>query len=135
MPRASAASQIEIGFVTPNTASKLIGCSSNTIRSWVRKGYVQKMAMPFSSELRLSAFELLMGAVKFNLQLNVELFIAAGKFTERYCPEYTEFVDSLKTQFSLNESRLRKHYDELCVINKGDLHESAKRCTPTFYGR
>ena len=84
MARSNANQQVERGLLSPNTAGTLMGFSPNSVRGWIKKGHLRRIKLPFTSDIQVSALELLMMAVRWSLPFNNQLFEAAKNYVRNF---------------------------------------------------
>lgn len=109
MPRSSTEQQIERGLISPNTAGVLLGLSSNSVRSWIRKGHLRKMRIPFTSDTLVSALEILKIALQWRMAFKPELFEAANNYVKAYEPNHKEHMESLLAVYKVRNSQQDLH--------------------------
>lgn len=133
MPRGDLNIQVERGLLSPNSAGKLLNCSPNTIRLWVKKGHLKKVDIPFTREICVSGFELLTVAVEWKLPFNSALITAAKRYVALYDEAHIPLMNELEaaykdptgsalnviqSNFEALKSILKNQYDRASALTK-----------------
>ena len=132
MARSNANQQVERGLLSPNTAGKLMGFSPNSVRGWIKKGHLRRLKLPFVSDIQVSAFELLMIAIRWKLPFNPQLWDAAKSYIKNFEPDPENLTKLEVVEIYYKEPKTGEQSEDTITTYISELIELSTRPLPTI---
>lgn len=120
MPRASLASQVECGMLSPGTCAKLINRSANTIRNLIAKEKLLSIRTEGrGGEVRVSALELLLHLINNGHPFKKDLAVAAVKYATAF--QYSHLAYAQEVLRTYDDYTPRQRMDIPLVMNTEEI--------------
>lgn len=108
MARQTKDAQYETGILSPVVAAELSGHARTTIRNWTKNGTLTPISLPGSSEVRISALELMKLMIESCWPFERNLALAARNYARRSQYDHLSYTQEMVDTFGQITTKQRK---------------------------